>query len=688
MKRAIGCCTLAAAAIWALSAAGQTSPRSSSTPAGTPASTPANPPASTPAPPPLTITPLTAALKPADVIAHLEKAIAWYRHVDTAAQSAGGSIDILLRDSAHEDALHALQLAFQFARADAAFRASLRQAQSATGSQAEAPAASRSIEDAAARAADRVSRLQAQIKALDSSPAAGSPKNRASIEEQRQELQSELELAQEIQKTVQSMVSFAGANTSAASSATAGFTGQINELQRSVPEAQTMVVTRKSGGTGTDGSASKDGSASSVKAPAIAGRSSTAGGAPAIRPETQGLFGLAGTVFGAGGERGAIETLLGETDALSADIDQLKNPLVTQLRSAIKQSEDLTAAAASQSADQLGNAQKQIATLTTQFRQLSTVVVPLGEEQILVQELRGSLTQWRALINQEYDAALRYLLLRLGMLLLAIVVLVVVSELWKRATFRYVRDVRRRRQFLVIRRFVVAILFCFIVAGGLITQFGSVATYAGFLTAGLAVALQNVILAVIAYFFLIGRYGVRVGDRVTIGGVTGDVLELGLVRIYLMELAGPAGDLHSTGRVVLFANSVLFQPQPLFKQLPGTNYVWHSILVGLAPDSDVRTVEERLKQGVEQVFTNYRPELEQQHAALERSIEIDVPNPTPECRIQYTGTALQFRVRYPVELKKAGDVDAELLRSLSDAIAQEPKLSLVPDGSPRLEPPV
>jgi hypothetical protein len=41
-----------------------------------------------------------------------------------------------------------------------------------------------------------------------------------------------------------------------------------------------------------------------------------------------------------------------------------------------------------------------------------------------------------------------------------------------------------------------------------------------------------------------------------------------------------------------------------------------------------------------------------------------------------------------VELKKAGDVDAELLRSLSDAIAQEPKLSLVPDGSPRLEPPI
>ena len=152
-----------------------------------------------------------------------------------------------------------------------------------------------------------------------------------------------------------------------------------------------------------------------------------------------------------------------------------------------------------------------------------------------------------------------------------------------------------------------------------------------------------------------------------------------------MELAGAAGDLHSTGRVVLFANSVLFQPQPLFKQLPGTNYIWHSITVGLTPESDIRVVEERLNQAVDQIFTRYRSELEKQHAALERSVEIDVPNPVPERRLQFTGSSLQFRVRYPVQLKKASDADAELLRALSNAIAQEPKLMLAPDGSPKLE---
>ena len=60
---------------------------------------------------------------------------------------------------------------------------------------------------------------------------------------------------------------------------------------------------------------------------------------------------------------------------------------------------------------------------------------------------------------------------------------------------------------------------------GLVSEVGSVATYVGFVTAGVAVALQNVILAVVAYFFLIGRYGVKVGDRITLAGVTGRVVD-------------------------------------------------------------------------------------------------------------------------------------------------------------------
>src|SRR5207237_4827995 len=128
------------------------------------------------------------------------------------------------------------------------------------------------------------------------------------------------------------------------------------------------------------------------------------------------------------------------------------------------------------------------------------------------------------------------------------------GELWRQTTFRYVHDVRRRYQFLLLRRVAMWTAVVLIVVLAFATQLGSAVTFAGLLTAGVAVALQNVIVSVVGYFFLIGKYGLRVGDRVQISGVTGEVVEIGLVRIHLMELGGSGGN-RRRGRVVTFSSS-------------------------------------------------------------------------------------------------------------------------------------
>jgi small-conductance mechanosensitive channel len=125
--------------------------------------------------------------------------------------------------------------------------------------------------------------------------------------------------------------------------------------------------------------------------------------------------------------------------------------------------------------------------------------------------------------------------------------------------------------FLVLRRVVIGFLIVIVLTVGFVSEFSSLATFAGFITAGIAVGLQAVLLSVAAYFFIIGRYGIRVGDRISVAGITGDVVDIGLVRLYLMELAGTGLDFYPTGRIVVFSNSVLFQTgTPLFKQIPGT----------------------------------------------------------------------------------------------------------------------
>jgi small-conductance mechanosensitive channel len=202
---------------------------------------------------------------------------------------------------------------------------------------------------------------------------------------------------------------------------------------------------------------------------------------------------------------------------------------------------------------------------------------------------------------------------------------------------------------------------------GFVTEFGSLATYAGFVTAGVAVALQNPILSVVGYFFLIGRYGFRVGDRVTISGVTGDVLDIGLVRIYLMEVSGPASDAHATGRIVVFANAVVFQPAALYKQMPGIQYVWHAATLTLAPDTDFQLAESKLNEAVAAVYEEYRAKIEDEYARLQQTVDVHLSVPRPESRMQFAEDGVQFTVRYAAEMKQAYATDERVLKALSDA---------------------
>ena len=84
---------------------------------------------------------------------------------------------------------------------------------------------------------------------------------------------------------------------------------------------------------------------------------------------------------------------------------------------------------------------------------------------------------------------------------LSLGILALFSELWRRFIYRYVQDVRRRRQILILRRFVVYFLMGLVIILGFVSEFSSLATFAGFITAGLAVGLQTILLSVAAYFF-------------------------------------------------------------------------------------------------------------------------------------------------------------------------------------------
>jgi hypothetical protein len=103
--------------------------------------------------------------------------------------------------------------------------------------------------------------------------------------------------------------------------------------------------------------------------------------------------------------------------------------------------------------------QQEVRVLTDQFKQLANVVIPLSQEILILDQSRANFLNWRNSITSESKDSLRSVLMSALAILLALGVLWVLSEVWRRWTFRYIHDLRRRRQFMLLRRFVMGFLF-------------------------------------------------------------------------------------------------------------------------------------------------------------------------------------------------------------------------------------
>ena len=597
-------------------------------------------------------TPNGAQISGRDIIKHLGETIAWYEHMSAADQPATASQNMLLQDSVRESSKQVVKKAFAFARAEAALAGN-----ELKGGGSAAPNKSRTLEQSATAATERIQSLQNRIADLNGQIAKARRRQIATLTAQRDTLVADLSFAKVAQNGLKNILQFANAPEQRG-----GLLGQIQLLANSdsIPAALSDNM--------AEAKLTPPSSSSSV-----------------FHPESAGIAPLIANSLELLRARSQVGSLIAETEKLDTETRTLLTPSRTQLRTLINQSDALAAATASETdPNRLATIRQQIDSFSARFTTLSAPILPLSEQGIALDATRGGLTQWQKALGRQLQNVLGYVAFRLGGFALAVLVLLVLSRIVHKATFRYVRDTRRRRQFVLIRRVVVGALATLIAVLASVNGIGSFATIAGFVTAGLAVALQNVILSVVAYFFLIGRYGLRSGDRVTVSGLTGQVLEVGLVRFYLMELAGTGTDSHSTGRVAVFSNSVIFQPAALIKQAPGTEYTWHSVSTVLSQEADLEEARKRIGNAVESVFCDYQPSIQRQHEAFEKAANIQILAPAPVSRGRFTDAGVEITVRYPVGIQEMSQVDEKVVDAVMKETNSEPRMKIAPGGFPKI----
>jgi small-conductance mechanosensitive channel len=599
------------------------------------------------------------ATTPSDIVHFLNQTIDWHRQWNAELQIATEPSYLLVVNDNRRLGDQIVQLAFDFARAEAQIIS--KQSPPGSSQSAEAPQY-RSLMQLSAKLDSQVRGLQSELESLRQKLETARGHQRQILESTIPEVQSELDLANVRREALRSMADFVSGASTAGLGAT-GLRAQIEALARSVP---------------ADLSQSPPGSQNQSSVPSNVSASAT------NKIEPSGIWGLTGNLLVLSQKIDTIDQRIQRTDDLTQQSKDLRAPLIGQLKQFSQQGDVLASQADTADVKALAQEKQQLDALTAQFRQTSAAVLPLSKQGVLLGLYKTSLISWQSNIKAQYRAELRGLLLRLAILAIVLACVFGIAELGRKTILRYIREPRRRYQFLLLRKVVLWFVIGLIIAFSFATQLGSVATFAGLLTAGVAVALQNVILSIVGYFFLIGRFGIRVGDRVQIAGVNGEVVDIGLARLHLMELSGGTGT--PTGRVVAFSNSIVFQPTAgLFKQIPGTSFVWHEITIILSPDSDYRVVEKRLLEVVETVFADYRDDIEKQRRQLERTLSYGQSDALrPRSRLRITQSGLEAVIRFPVTVHNAAEVDDRVTRELLKALNREPTLKPVGSGTPSI----
>jgi len=597
-----------------------------------------------------------------DVLPYLERMISWHRTAVTLDTSPEIPRELVLKATLQQHSALALNASFDFARALTGILPPPVKTPVVTDDKQDKGDEASHLNRVIVREQDEIEQLLSDLKTEQ-------------VGKRRAALAGELKLAQEHLILLKSVAETIGVRNVESDS----LTRKIDQLAGTVAEVEGQ---------------SAAGTAASAVAPTPA-----ASGGP-----SSGIVGLASKIYFFSQARSTVKALQNDTSSLAADNTarvqviretvqnimqqgrDMANPPVAKPTENKSETKSVTAAvqavaAAVQSATSSAKSSAPVIPptyddLVTQMKNLSKVATSLSQTNKALKLCTEDLSDWSDLISVRIKALVANLIFRLCMLALAIIVTFGLSALTSKATRRYVHDIRRREQIRVIRKIVLTVIILFILFLGFFTDLNSLATFAGLVTAGVAFAMKDMILSVIAYFQFFSSSDIRTGDTITIAGVTGRITSIGMLRFYMMELERSDTGYLPTGRVVGFANNILFQPLPFFRQTPGTNFVWNEINVSLSPDIDHAVAYKKLNEILKVIYANHQGIIRTSEEALQKFAPFKLGVSEPQTHFKFTNLGVVFVIRYAVERDMAQSLHLQITNELIAAARKDPDLKI------------
>lgn len=286
----------------------------------------------------------------------------------------------------------------------------------------------------------------------------------------------------------------------------------------------------------------------------------------------------------------------------------------------------------------------------------------------MIETIRDVLQRYLNLYPKTQARLLNTLLIILALILLRLVLLRVINR-------RFRQDTRALYSWRKGAEYFIVVLGIFLVGRLWLEGVQSLATYLGLVSAGVAIALQDLIVNLAGWGFIIWRRPFSVGDRIEINGRAGDVIDVRIFAFSLLEIGARIDAEQSTGRVVHLPNGVVFR-EAVANFSQGLPYIWNEIPVLVTFESDW----EKAKTIVTDVVNQFAPEVGEEAKTYGRKagkrFVISYGNVAPAVYTKAAGSGVLLTMRYLVNPRQRRNSEQQMWEAILRAFAQHEDIDL------------
>lgn len=236
-------------------------------------------------------------------------------------------------------------------------------------------------------------------------------------------------------------------------------------------------------------------------------------------------------------------------------------------------------------------------------------------------------------------------------LIIGIAIIWIIIKALQRSFFSKIKDSDNRYRAKKFSSFIGAALTLILITVVFSDNLGGFTVALGVAGAGIAFALQEVIASFAGWLAIMFGSFYKTGDRVQLGGIKGDVMDIGVLRTTLMETGQWVdGDLYN-GRIVLIANSFVFK-EPVFNYSGDFPFLWDEIKIPIQYGSNYDKANEMLVQIGKDVAGDLTEQSAKKWLEMQRKYRLEDAQTEPMVSLIANDNWVEYTLRYVVSYKK------------------------------------